>query len=130
MNNKSSPVIAYSIIPWLSVSEGASAILFYKSAFDAEEVYHLDAPDGGVVSRLSVNGAEFWISDGAAINIFTEPPVRMILTVSDPDTVFAKAIAAGAKEVYPVGEGHGWRIGRIVDPYGHHWEIGYELSNK
>jgi PhnB protein len=50
--------------------------------------------------------------------------VRLILTVKDPDAVFARAISAGATEVYPVSEGHGWRVGRVVDPFGHHWEIG------
>src|SRR5437764_714941 len=39
--------------------------------------------------------------------------VRMILTVADPDAVFAKAIAAGAKEVVPVAEAYGWRLGRV-----------------
>ena len=52
----------------------------------------------------------------------------MILTVADPDAVVAKAIAAGAKEIYPVSEGHGWRVGRIVDPFGHHWEIGRRIA--
>jgi PhnB protein len=54
--------------------------------------------------------------------------VRLILTVADPDAAFARAIAAGASEVWPVSEGHGWRVGRVADPYGHHWEIGRELS--
>jgi PhnB protein len=120
-------VITYSITPWLSVSNGNAAIEFYQKAFDAIEVYHLDVPGGGVVSRLSVKGAEFWISDGATDSHVAEPPVRMILTVPDPDEVFAKAIRAGGIIVYPVGEGHGWRIGRLSDPFGHHWEIGKQL---
>jgi PhnB protein len=116
-----------SITPWLSVSNGHAAIDFYKKAFDAFELYHLDAPDGGVVSRLSVQGAEFWISDGVIENFSAEPPVRMILTTPDPDTLFEKVIKAGATVIYPVGEGHGWRIGRLCDPFGHHWEIGKQL---
>jgi PhnB protein len=52
----------------------------------------------------------------------------MLLTVPDPDEMFAKAVAAGAKEVYAVSEEHGWRVGRVVDPFGHHWEIGRLLS--
>ena len=36
--------------------------------------------------------------------------------------------AAGAKPVYAVGEGHGWRLGRVEDPFGHHWEIGKPLG--
>jgi PhnB protein len=122
-----------SIAPWLSVWNGEEAVNFYKSAFRATEVYRLESPDGDVVARLSVDGAEFWLSGESpgSDNSSSEPPgggsIRMILTVPDPDAVFAQALAAGAKEVYPVSEGHGWRVGRIVDPFGHHWEIGRPL---
>jgi PhnB protein len=51
----------------------------------------------------------------------------MILTVADPDTVFAQALVAGASEVFPVGEEHNWRLGRLADPFGLHWEIGHPL---
>jgi PhnB protein len=52
----------------------------------------------------------------------------MVMTVDEPDAVFAKAIAAGAAVVSLVGNQHGWRVGRVVDPFGHHWEIGKPLS--
>ena len=53
----------------------------------------------------------------------------MVLIVDDPDAAFDKAIAAGASSISPVrDESYGWRIGRIVDPFGHHWEIGKPLS--
>jgi PhnB protein len=52
----------------------------------------------------------------------------MILTVPDPDAVFARVLAAGAREVFAVEEAHGWRLGRVVDPFGHHWEIGRPLK--
>ena len=55
-------VFRTSIAPWLSVRNGAQAIAFYKAAFGATEVYRLDIPDGGVVAKLSVDGAEFWLS--------------------------------------------------------------------
>jgi PhnB protein len=51
----------------------------------------------------------------------------MILTTEDPDAVFAQAVATGASVVVPVADQYGWRLGRIVDPYGHHWEIGKPL---
>jgi len=56
--------------------------------------------------------------------------IRMILTVADPDTLFAQALAAGASEIFPVGEGHGWKLGRLVDPFGLHWEIGHPLASE
>ena len=45
------------------------------------------------------------------------------MTVEDPDAAFDRAVAAGATVVWPVSNQHGWRLGRIVDPFGHHWEI-------
>jgi PhnB protein len=123
-----------SIAPWLSVRNGARAVEFYKSAFGATEKFRLDAPDGGVVARLSVDGAEFWLGDESPEHSNFSPEslgggsVRMVLTVADPDAVFSRARAAGAKEIHPVGEQHGWRVGRVVDPFGHHWEIARPLA--
>ena len=122
--------IPCTVAPWLSVRHGLKALDFYKSAFGAVEVYRLEVPDT-VVARLSVNGAEFWLSDGAPENVGPETlgggSVRMILTVANPDAVFNQAVAAGATVVFPVGEEHGWRLGRVVDPFGLHWEIGRML---
>lgn len=121
------------IAPWLSLRGGARAVEFYKSAFGAVEVYRIEDPDGNVVARLSVDGAEFWLSDespehGNASQGVGGAGVRMILTVADPAAVFAQAVKAGATEVYPVSEEHGWRVGRVVDPFGHHWEIGRQVG--
>ena len=121
------------LAPWLSVRKSAQAVEFYKSAFAATEVFRLEDEGGGVVARLSVDGAEFWISDESPEHKNFSPEtlgggtVRMILTVADPDAVFAKAVGAGATAVSAVNEEHGWRSGRLADPYGHHWEIGREL---
>jgi PhnB protein len=118
-----------SIAPWLSVRNGARAVEFYKSAFGATEAFRLQSPDKGVVARLSVDGAEFWVSDESPEHGNFSPErlgggtVRMVFTVKDPDATFAQALKAGASEVHPVGEQHGWRVGRVVDPFGHHWEI-------
>lgn len=94
-------------------------------------VYRLEDPGAGVVARLSVEGAEFWLSDGQPDESNPESlgggSVRMILTVADPDTAFERALAAGALEVFPVGDAQGWRLGRLVDPFGLHWEIGRPL---
>ena len=108
---------------------------FYKSAFGAAEVFRLEDPDGGVVARLSVDGAEFWVSDESPEDGNVSPAqasgtsVRMILTVASPDAALASAVKAGAREIHPVAEEHGWRVGRIADPFGHHWEIGRQLGD-
>ena len=119
-----------SVAPMLSVRQGARAVEFYKAAFGAVEVYRVEAPDGAVVSRLAVDGAEFWVADESPAHHNFSPEslgggsVRMVLTVPDPDAMFAKALAAGAREVTAMQDAYGWHLGRVVDPFGHHWEIG------
>lgn len=127
--------IAYSLAPMLSVRNGARAVEFYTSAFGAIEVFRVEAPDGAVVARLAIEGAEFWLADESPEHENFSPEslgggtVRMILTVPDPDAMFARAIAAGARAVVAVEEDYGWRLGRVVDPFGHHWEIGRPLAS-
>ena len=125
-----SDTIKCSIAPMLSVRNGAGAVEFYKSAFGALEVYRIEDPSGAIVARLSVQDAEFWVSDESPEHGNFSPQslgggtVRMILTVPDPDEVFKRAVAAGAREIVAVEEAYGWRLGRVEDPFGHHWEIG------
>ena len=127
--------IVCSVAPMLSVRHGARAVEFYKAAFGAAEVFRIEAPNGSVVARLSVDGAEFWLADESPAHANFSPEslgggtVRMILTVADPDAVFARAVAAGARPVVPVKEDYGWRLGRVADPFGHHWEIGHPLPS-
>ena len=122
------------IAPMLSVRKGVSAIEFYKAAFGADELFRIDAESGAVVAQLSVGGAEFWVADESPEHSNFSPAslgggsVRMVMTVEDPDAAFERAVAAGATVVWPVSDQYGWRLGRIVDPFGHHWEIGKPLS--
>ena len=128
--NSASKSLPSSIAPWLSVRNSFRAVEFYKSSFGAVELYRLDGGDKGVVARLSADGAEFWVGEESPQHANFSPEslgggsVRMIFTVADPDAVVAQALTAGASEVHPVRVEHGWRLGRVVDPFGHHWEIG------
>jgi PhnB protein len=123
-----------SIAPLLSVRKGAKAIEFYKAAFGAVEVFRVDAPDGAVVARLSTDGAEFWVADESPEHKNFSPEslgggtVRMVMIVNDPDAAFDRAVKAGATVVQPVENNYGWRLSRVVDPFGHHWEIGKPLT--
>ena len=125
-----------SIVPWLNVRTSAQAVEFYKAAFEAVEVYRIEDPDGNVVARLSVEGAEFWVGDESPEHLNFSPEslvgssVRIIFTVADPDALFERALKAGATQVWAVTEEHGWRVGRVVDPYGHQWEIGRPVASE
>ncbi len=124
-----------SLSPMLSVRNGAKAIEFYKAAFGAGELFRIEAPDGAVVAQLSVGQSEFWVADESPEHKNFSPEslggatVRMVMVVADPDVAFALAVKAGATVVVPVEDKeYGWRVGRVVDPFGHHWEIGKPLG--
>ena len=126
--------IATTLAPFLSVRNSAKAVEFYKSAFGATELLRLEDPSGSVLAHLSVDGPSFWVSDESPEHQNFSPEtlnggtVRMILTTEDPDAAFARAVAAGATVVCPIRTEHAWRIGRVLDPFGHHWEIGKPLQ--
>jgi PhnB protein len=86
------------------------------------------------VAQLAVAGAGFWVADESPEHLNFSPEtlgggsVRLILTVPDPDAAFARALAAGATQITAVTDDYGWRLGRLVDPSGHHWEIGRPLT--
>ena len=117
----------------LSVRRAAEAVEFYKSAFDANVLYRIHAPDGAVVARLSAAGAEFWVADESPEHKNFSPEtlgggtVRMLMIVENPEEAFVKAVGAGATVVSPGASQYGWRFGRVADPFGHHWEIGKPL---
>ena len=122
------------LAPMLSVRRGAQAVEFYKAAFGATEILKLESPDGAVVAQLALGASEFWVADESPEHKNFSPEslggatTRMVLTVDDPDAVYAQALAAGAAEVWPVqDQDYGWRVGRVADPFGHHWEIGKPL---
>lgn len=113
--------MATSIEPWLSVDDGARAVSFYAEAFGAEVLERLDGDAGAVeVAQLSVAGARFWVQQDPGAR---PAGVRLLVLVEDPDTAHRRAVAAGAAEVSGVHEEHGWRSGRVTDPFGHDWEL-------
>ncbi len=125
------------VAPLLSVRHGTSAVEFYKQAFGASEVFRIESDDGAVVARLSVGGSEFWLADESPEHANFSPEslgggsVRMILMVDNPDGIFERAVTAGATVVYKVAnQPYGWRVGRVVDPFGHHWEIAKPLCGE
>jgi PhnB protein len=124
------------VSPELSVRRGREAVEFYKAAFGATEIYRVGGTEEheDVVAQLSVGNASFWVSDESPANKNFSPEslggstVRLLLIVDDPRSEVERAVALGAEEVSPVNEEHGWLLGRIEDPFGHHWEIGKPLA--
>jgi PhnB protein len=117
------------------VRRGREAVAFYRAAFEAEELYRVGGSDEHppVVAQLAVGTTSFWVADESPEHGNFSPEtlhggtVRLLLVVEDPQAVVARALALGARALAPVAEEHGWLLGRIEDPFGHHWEVGRAL---
>jgi PhnB protein len=118
------------LYPFLAVRDTDAAIAFYAEAVGATVRERLEAPGGVVVAVLEIDGMPFGVATEAP-NLGTPSPetsgattVRVSLHVDHPDAAAARAIAAGATEMFPVADQpYGLRQGRVVDPFGHHWLI-------
>jgi PhnB protein len=121
-----------SVQPELWVGQPRRAIAFYEAAFGASVVHQVGDGDD-IVAQLKVGDAAFWIAPATRTMQRFDPVEiggatgRLLLVVDDPDEVHRRAVAAGATGSSPVADEHGWRVGRVVDPFGHEWEIGKAL---
>lgn len=123
---------------YLQVEDTDAAIAWYVSAFDAVEPRsRLVAPDGRCMNAaIELHGAHIMLSDANAAIGSQNPAavggttVVLNLHVADADAVFARALAAGATEIFPLADQfYGDRAGRIRDPFGHHWIIATHLRD-
>jgi PhnB protein len=120
----------------LSVRHGREAVTFYEAAFGAQTCFRLGGTDElpEVVAQLQVGSTRFWVEDESPEHGNFSPQTlegataRLLLVVDDPAAAVERALTAGAREVHPVAEVYGWLLGRVVDPFGHHWEIGRPLG--
>jgi PhnB protein len=121
----------HSATPYLTVSDAAGAIDFYKRAFGAHEVMRMDAPGG------KIGHAEIRIGD-STIMLGDEMPgmgnqspqtlhgttAGIMLYVEDADKVFNQAVSAGAQVDTPLADMFwGDRYGKLKDPFGHSWAV-------
>jgi PhnB protein len=120
----------------LSVHDGRQAVAFYEAAFGARTCFRVGGTDESpeVVAQLQVGSTRFWVEDESPAHGNFSPQAlkgataRLLLVVDDPEAALERALAAGAQEVQAVEEVYGWLLGRVVDPYGHHWEIGRPIG--
>ena len=122
------------IQPELWIDRAAEAVAFYQAAFGARVLHQVGEGDD-IVAQLALGDAAFWVSTGGADGPRFSPRAiggttsRTLLVVNDPDALFAQAVEAGATAASAMADEHGWRLGRIVDPFGHEWEIGRPLGS-
>ncbi|MGA3216412.1 MAG: VOC family protein [Acidimicrobiales bacterium] len=130
------PPVAACVEVQLAVRHGREAVAFYEAAFGARTCFRHGGTDElpEVVAQLRVGSTRFWVEDESPEHGNFSPQAlggataRLLLVVDDPAAVVERALALGAGEVQPVAEVYGWLLGRVVDPFGHHWEIGRPLG--
>lgn len=119
--------------PELWVDGAAAAVAFYEEAFGAVVLHRVGEGDE-IVAQMAVEEAAFWVAAADPAMRRLSPREmhgatgRTLLVVDDPERQLQRAVRAGATETSPVDDEHGWRLGRIVDPFGHEWEIGRPLG--
>ena len=122
-----------SVEPELWVEHAGQAVAFYAEAFGAT-VLHRVGEGEDIVAQLAIGEAAFWVTSAAPHMGRLSPLAiggatgRTLLVTGDPEGVVQRAILAGATEIAPVGDEHGWHLGRVRDPFGHEWEIGQPID--
>jgi PhnB protein len=122
------------IQPELWVDRASAAVEFYEAAFGATVLHRVGQGDD-IVVHLAVGEGAFWLSAASPEMGRLSPESiggstgRTLLLVDDPDSMLRRAVDLGAREIAAVSDEHGWRLGRIVDPFGHEWEIGRPLGD-
>lgn len=121
----------HTVTPYLAVKDGAETIEFYKRALGATEIYRMDAPGGKIGhAEIRIGNSMIMLADEMPDMGFKSPktlggtPVSIMLYVEDADSLFQKAVAAGARVKRPIKDQfYGDRSGTIEDPSGHEWTI-------
>jgi PhnB protein len=136
MSTKAIPDGYSSITPYLMVQGAAEAIEFYKDVFDATERLRIPAEDRIGHAELEIGDSVIMLADECSERGALSPqsvggtPVCLHLYVEDCDDVFARAIAAGAKQIRPVeNQFYGDRSGMFSDPFGHKWNVATHVED-
>ena len=137
MATKSPPAGYHSITPSIIVRDANAAIDFYVRAFGAQEIERMVGPDGKIMhAEIKIGDSNIMLGEeneawGARSPLSTNGVSSSLhLYVPDANATFARAIAAGAKERYPLENAFwGDRYGKVTDPFGHEWGIGTRVKD-
>lgn len=127
----------HAITPYLIIKGAAKAIDFYKTVFGAAEIMRMPGPEGRIGhAELKIGDSIFMLADehpeidARGPESYGGTPVSLMVYVQDVDSVFKKALAAGAKELRPVkNQFYGDRSGNLADPFGHKWTISTHVED-
>ncbi len=121
----------HSVTPYLVVNDAARAIDFYRRAFGAKEIMHMNGPNGKIMhAELRIGDSMLMLADEMPGTGCRSPKslggssVGIFLYVENVDAVFNQAVSAGAKTEMPLNDMFwGDRYGKLTDPFGHSWSL-------
>jgi PhnB protein len=128
----------HTVTPHLTVREGAKLIEFYKQAFGAKELRRSVAPDGKALlhAEIQIGDSRVFLNDefpgmgACAPQGGNGAPVHMHLYVEDVDSLYQRAVDAGAKVVMPLADQFwGDRYAVVEDPSGHRWALASHVQD-
>jgi len=122
----------HAVTPYLIINGAADALEFYKQAFGATELFRMAQPDGKIGhAEIQIGDSRIMLADEFPEMKYLGPKsmggssVSIMLYVEDVDSVFKRAVDAGAEEQRPIEDKfYGDRTGSLVDPFGHVWHVG------
>ncbi len=125
------------VTPYLCIDGAGAAIEFYRDVFGATERMRMPAPDDTIGhAEVQIGDSVIMLSDEFPDMGMRGPktlggtPVTLSVYVDDVDTVFDRAVSAGATAVRPVEDQfYGDRSGQFEDPFGHHWSVASHIED-
>ena len=125
------------VTPYLFVDNAQAAIDFYSSVFGATERMRMPGPDGRIGhAELQLGDSLLMVADefpdmgGRSPRTVGGSPVIVSVYVEDVDSVFERAVQAGATAVRPVEtQFYGDRAGQFEDPFGHQWSVATHVED-
>jgi PhnB protein len=113
----------HTVTPNIIVDDADGAIAFLKSALGATERYRLTLSNGAVTHCELILGDSV-VNVGQSMEGWPAHSLVAQIFVEDSDSLFKRAVAAGATVVMPMTDMFfGIREGRVSDPFGNTWTI-------
>jgi PhnB protein len=102
---------------------------FLKRAFGAQELGKYASPDG-VVHHAEIRVGDAVVEMGEANGPYQPMPSMFYVYVPDCDSVYRRALAAGAKSLHELtDQPYGDRNGAVTDPFGNIWYIATHVKD-
>jgi PhnB protein len=121
------------VTAYITCRGAADALAFYCDIFGAVEdgQRYVDESDGRLGhAEFTIGDTRIMLSDeypdygAVSPEALGGSPVMFTVYVDDVDTVFARAVAAGARGLRPPeDQPYGARMGALLDPWGHRWSV-------